>query len=412
MFRNLIVGVFLLIAGTMLAQEGTTSPYSYYGIGILKFRGTAENRTMGGISVFADSIHLNLQNPAAYSGLRLVNYSMGASHKSTNLKTSSESNSISATSLDYLAMGIPMGKFGMGFGLLPYTSVGYDFLSKRDDGMTQYFGSGGLNKVFLSVAYQVTPEFSLGIDGHYNFGKIDNTTISQKNDLELGTRAINSSELQGFSITFGALIKKTISDNLELSGSFTYTPTTTLHSVNYRKIETVSIMPVGIFSVDEREVDMADTELNSPSRFTIGAGISTPKNWGVGLEYTLEETSDFSNRFSVTDNVGYKNASKFRLGGFYIPEYNSFGNYAKRLVYRAGMRYEQTGLSVSGQDVNEFGISFGLGLPMGRLFSNFNLGFEIGRRGTTDSGLIQENFFNTFLSLSLNDRWFEKRFID
>jgi hypothetical protein len=100
------------------------------------------------------------------------------------------------------------------------------------------------------------------------------------------------------------------------------------------------------------------------------------------------------------------------LGGYYIPNYNSFGNYFKRVVYRAGARFEQTGLNVNGQDINEFGISFGLGLPVGRLFSNANLGFEIGRRGTTDFGLIQENFFNTFISFSLNDRWFEKRLYD
>jgi hypothetical protein len=51
-------------------------------------------------------------------------------------------------------------------------------------------------------------------------------------------------------------------------------------------------------------------------------------------------------------------------------------------------------------------------LPAGRLFSNVNIGFEAGKRGTTDLGLIQENFFNTFLSLSLNDKWFEKRYYD
>ena len=87
MFRQLIVGVFLLIAGTLVAQEGTTSPYSYYGIGTLKFRGTTESRSMGGVGVFSDSIHLNLQNPAAYSGLRLVNFSVGASHQTSTQKT-------------------------------------------------------------------------------------------------------------------------------------------------------------------------------------------------------------------------------------------------------------------------------------------------------------------------------------
>lgn len=412
MFRKIIVGVFLLISASILAQEGTTSPYSFYGIGILKFRGTAENRAMGGLGVFSDSIHVNLQNPAAYAGLKLVTYSVGASHKTSKQKTDTESQRVSSTSIDYLAMGIPMGKVGLGFGLLPYTSVGYHFFSEYPDGVTEYDGSGGLNKAFISLGYQVTPEFSLGVDSNYNFGKIENTAVSKKAALQYGTRAYNSSELYGFSFNFGAMYKKMITENLELSGSATYTPGTNFNSDNFRRVSTVSVTVAGIFDIDQREIDLPDTEFKFPSQFSLGVGISKPKYWGVGLEYTLQETSNFTNRSFLTENVTYKSASKLRLGGFYIPNYNSFGNYSKRVSYRAGMRFEQTGLQVEGHEINEFGISFGLGLPVGRLFSNFNLGFEIGRRGTTDYGLIQENFFNTFLSLSLNDRWFEKRLYD
>src|SRR5690606_33031940 len=323
-----------------------------------------------------------------------------------------ESQNTSTTSLDYMAIGIPMGKFGMGFGLLPYTSVGYDFYSEVPNGLTQYTGNGGLNRAFLSLGYQVTPELSLGVDANYNFGKIENTATTQKDSIQYGTRIFNRSDVLGFSFNFGAMYKKMITDNLELTGSLTYTPGTNFTSENYRKVATVSIIPAGIFTVDEREVTVPNTDFTFPSQISIGAGIGKPKNWAIGAEYTNQKTSNFTNRSFNIDNITYENASKFRLGGYYIPNYNSFGNYFKRVVYRAGARFEQTGLNVDGQDINEFGISFGLGLPVGRLFSNANIGFEIGRRGTTDFGLIQENFFNTFLSFSLNDRWFEKRLYD
>ncbi len=412
MFRQLIVGVFLLIAGTLVAQEGTTSPYSYYGIGTLKFRGTAESRAMGGLGVFSDSIHLNLQNPAAYSSLRLVNFSIGASHQNSTQKTEDATQKTSTTTLDYFAIGVPMGKFGMGFGLLPYTSVGYHFLSDLSDGVTEYSGSGGLNKAFLSLAYQVTPEFSLGVDANYNFGKIENNATTQKSILQYGTREFNRSELHGFSATFGAMYKKMITEQLELSGSVTYTPGTNFRSDNSRKLSTVSIIPAGIYTVDERDVEVPNTEFTFPSQFSIGGAISKPKHWAVGMEYSNQQTSNFTNRVFTIENVTYKNASTFAVGGYYIPNYNSFGNYLERVVYRAGMRFEQTGINVEGHDINEFGINFGLGLPVGRMFSNINLSFEIGRRGTKDFGLIQENFFNTMISFSLNDRWFEKRLYD
>jgi hypothetical protein len=157
---------------------------------------------------------------------------------------------------------------------------------------------------------------------------------------------------------------------------------------------------------------VGDTSFDFPSQFSIGGGIGAPKNWFVGLEYTNQQTSNFTNRTFTIDNVEFKDAAKVKIGGFYIPNYNGIRRYWQRVVYRGGMRFEGTGLVVNGEDINEFGISFGVGLPSGKLFTNINLGVELGSRGTTNSGLIKENFFNTFLSLSLNDKWFEKRYYD
>jgi hypothetical protein len=54
--------------------------------------------------------------------------------------------------LDYLAVGLPFGKVGVGFGLIPYSSVGYKIESMEDANTNnrRYNGSGGLNKAFLS----------------------------------------------------------------------------------------------------------------------------------------------------------------------------------------------------------------------------------------------------------------------
>jgi hypothetical protein len=73
------------------------------------------------------------------------------------------------------------------------------------------------------------------------------------------------------------------------------------------------------------------------------------------------------------------------------------------------LRYENTGLVISGQSVKDLGMSFGLGLPLSGNFSNINVGFEFGKRGTASLGLIQENYANLTIGLSFNDRWFVKR---
>jgi hypothetical protein len=148
-----------------------------------------------------------------------------------------------------------------------------------------------------------------------------------------------------------------------------------------------------------------------PSKFSFGLGIGQVRRWFIGAEYFSQKTSNFSNQLYSSANTSYEDASKISLGGFFIPQYNSFSSYLKRSVYRAGARYEKTGLVINNESINEFGISFGIGLPVGeaRLLSNANLGLEIGKRGTTNNNLIEENFINFQISLSLNDRWFQKR---
>ncbi|NNK76544.1 MAG: hypothetical protein HKP42_10845 [Maribacter sp.] len=204
-----------------------------------------------------------------------------------------------------------------------------------------------------------------------------------------------------------------INESLSLTSSITYTPETNLTSENTRIISTFLVLPSGnTTDRDEREINIGDTDFTFPSQYTLGLGIGKEKRWFVGGEYTNIKTSNLTNRSFDIDFATFTDASKFRLGGFYIPNYNSIGKYWNRVVYRGGVRFEETGININGEGINEFGISFGVGLPVGRLFTNMNIGIEVGRRGTTDFELVQENFFNTFISLSLNDRWFEKRYYD
>ena len=413
MLKRIFIGVFLLISTVTMAQRGTSSPYSFFGIGSLNFKGTVENKSMGGISVFSDSIHLNIQNPAGLAELGLVNYTLGGTYKLTNQKTNTQEQQQSTSSFDYLAVGIPMGKLVASFGLIPFSSVGYDLENVSDDVTTRFTGEGGLNKAFLTFAYRVTPNFSLGVDTNYNFGNIQNIAFSQQDGLELGSRETNRSDLLGFSFNFGARYKAKVTKDLELQTSIAYTPETNFKSENSRQRATIFELPSGSQVVrEEIEVPVEDTDFTFPSQLTLGAGIGKSKKWFVGLEYANQKTSNFTNRTFDLDNVTFTDASKFRIGGFYIPNYSSLTSYYKRIVYRVGVRFEETGINVNEQDIKEFGISFGVGLPVGRLFSNVNLGFELGRRGTTDFGLIQENFFNTTLSLSFNDKWFNKRYLD
>jgi hypothetical protein len=432
MIKKFLILISVVFTSLCYAQQGSSSPYSFYGIGSLKFKGTVENQSMGGLSVYSDSIHINLRNPASHAGKNLksfnnearpVKYTIGGSHSDIKLTSSSQSGSSSTTSVDYLALAVPLGKFGAGFGIIPYSSVGYKLQSKDADDVIKYKyrGEGGLNKVFLGLGYQLTKNFRLGVDASYNFGSIRNTNIAfaynaDGNILQYQSRESNRSNLGGLTWNFGLIYSKLIKSNLELMASATYTPSSEITSENSRMYSTIVIDPSTQreFVFNTLEVNLSDSNLETttltlPTKASFGFGVGSPRKWFAGIEYTFLKSSQFSNRLLTIDNATYEDASTLSVGGFYIPKFDSFNRYWKRIVYRTGIRFEDTGLRINNEDIKEFGISFGVGLPVGRIFSNANIGFEIGTRGVDTSNLVKENFVKLQISLSLNDRWFEKR---
>ena len=414
------------------SQNNTSSPYSFYGIGSLDFKGTSESRAMGGLSVYNDSIHMNFRNPASYAGKnmfsfnnegRLVKFTVGLGHSETDLKTTNNTTETTNTSFEYLGLNIPMGKFGFGFGLIPHSSVGYKLQSSNQQNQLQYkySGNGGVNKAFLGLGFQLSNNFAIGFDAKYNFGNIQNTALEYLYDdeslpLDYQAREQNRSDLSGVNFNFGLTYKGNISENLELHGSIAYSPEYSLSSRNSRTYASVVInpntqieFPVNEINVDLQSIGLDKTDLSMPSTSSFGLGISKSKKWFLGAEYTSITSSVFSNDLISIENSEFENSSKISFGGFYIPDYASFSKFWNRVVYRAGFYSEKTGLVINSESINEFGISFGLGIPAGGLFSNINSTVEFGKRGTTNENLVEENFINFQLSLSLNDRWFIKR---
>ena len=164
--------------------------------------------------------------------------------------------------------------------------------------------------------------------------------------------------------------------------------------------------------MDQLEEIKNSYTIKLPSKVTFGLGVGQNKKWMLGSEVTFQKNSRFGNRTQDISNVSYRDAVKYNLGGYYIPDASAFSNYLKKITYRGGFRYENTGMTINNQDLKDYALSAGLGLPLGGAFSNVNIGIEYGKRGTAKASLVEENYTNFLLSLSLNDRWFIKRKYD
>ncbi|MEM8507968.1 MAG: hypothetical protein AAF717_09070 [Bacteroidota bacterium] len=425
MVKNFWIALVCLITFGSYAQNGTISPYSIFGIGDVRNIGTIENRAMGGLQMYADSIHINLRNPAAYSKLRLTAYSGGISHREFRLRDNVETQNVSVTNLEYLAVGFPLASnAGVGFGIQPFTSVGYDLVSEvqnaEGDTITNVFsGEGGLNRVFLSLGVQPIKNVSLGATVNFNFGTLEYTRVQSVQDVQLGTRDRRTSRINGFDFVYGANYTPTIWKKYTLFLHAGVDTQINLVSENAERVGSFSLQTgqeIQGEDLDLEATNLRNTELKIPTKTTLGLGFGEDKKWFIGGEYAFQQFSTFENAFLGLDNVRYDDASTLAVGGYYVPNYAALSGIFNRITYRAGLRYDQTGLIVDEKAINNFGITFGLGIPItgtgNDRFSNLNIGFELGRRGTRAAGLVEESYLNINIGLSLNDRWFLKRRIN
>lgn len=414
MIKKIIISACLLFSFVSFAQQGTASPYSFFGIGDVRYRGTADIRSMAGVAVEQDSIHINLDNPASFSNLKLTTFAVGGGYSIVKLKTDTETANTNRATLDYLAVGIPTGgRLGFGFGLIPYSSVGYQIESLSSDASennNRFDGTGGLNKAFFGMGYKIMSGLSIGADVNYNFGKIQTNSLEFITGVPVGTQETNEVYLSGVNFNAGLMYQTKINKKLNFYSSLAYTIESTLKSENTRNISTVMYNSnYNLTVVDTTDDFLIKNDLQMPGKFTFGAGLGESRKWLIGAQITMKDAGSLANYYNEMDNVSYTKAKKYSIGGYYIPKYNSFSGLAKRIVYRGGFRYEKTGLVVNSEDINDVGLTLGAGMPISGSFSNINVGVEFGRKGTTASDLVQENYVTFSVGMSLNDRWFEKR---
>ncbi|TDS56554.1 long-subunit fatty acid transport protein [Myroides indicus] len=418
MINKIFLSISLLFGVSAFAQQGTASPYSFYGIGDINNNGTNEYRAMAGTSVYTDSIHINLQNPASFGKLKLTTFALGATAKYYDFTSGGESDKSQRQSLDYLTLGFPIAdKVGVVFGLQPYSNIGYKTNTTTSNESNQLFantfnGSGGINKTFLGIGYEINSRLQIGIDASYYFGHTDNTTAVQMIDngsgvsLLTSTNEIRRIDYKGFGLRMAVQYAGQIK-GLDYQTNLTYSPETKFTADNLTRLDVVNL--TNGYIIDRKETVNASEKITNPQVYSLGAGLGKNLKWFVSAQFTYTENSKLKNSWNSSQYSSFEDSKRFSVGGFYIPKYNSFTSYFDRIVYRAGLRYENTGLVLNNQSINDFGVTAGFGFPVGRNFTNLNLGVEYGQRGTTSKNLVRENYFNITIGLSFNDFWFKKR---
>ncbi|MBK6338108.1 MAG: hypothetical protein IPH74_14335 [Bacteroidetes bacterium] len=460
---SLIICLFI-VSNTLFAQEA--SPYSRYGIGSLGDYNFVQSASMGGLgTAYRAPEGISFVNPASYTALSMTSFEAGANISMDRLKTATLKDSRGTGGLNYIALSFPIGKkIGISAGLIPLSKKDY-FLTDTaafvgTDGellAKEFEGSGGINHLYFGAAYKIKG-LSVGANFAYLFGKLNNNSFAyplqetfKPDPFSSTTWKSNELQVKGIYYNLGAQYqlklkgfakesgKDTIKMTIGVSGNpsiklgklstldeGTYTFNTSQFYGNLPRGENQGIKDYVEESLNFNGVDTIaqnigqKTQVKIPGVLNVGLNFDQGIKWQAGIDFRFQPWKNYKGYENNGASV-LQNSWRIGLGGEILPDPSFKGKFGSKLKYRAGISYGQTQVVANNTSINEFTANIGFGIPINNAISNdegylfkvasysFNLGLEVGTRGTTKNDLLKENFFRFKFGFSFNDRWFVRR---
>ncbi|WP_258543774.1 hypothetical protein [Parvicella tangerina] len=449
--RNILTFFTVLWTMTYFGQDQNSSPYTRFGIGEQVPMITSPYIGLGGSSValakegdltqvrLAEFHHINVSNPATYASVlkHTPVFDCGVMGKASFMKSDKGTYNQTTVALRNFALLLPVAKkTGVVFGLMPYSTTGYDineFDPNEGDTITyNYAGMGSVNRLFIGAGQQLinrgdSIRLSIGVNASFLFGTIQRDRKIEFQDATFyNSHVKNKLLIRGFSMDYGLhyyeRINKNISYQIGLTANlgnqvrayqdfFAYTYT-------LNNIQEEEVSDTTNFYTDNRG------HIKLPKSFAIGGAVTLKERVTLTAQFEMADFQNYYEYFDSTETAYEELAQmqKFAFGVNILPKkgMNFKDVHAIQLSsYQLGFHYGYTPYRSNDIHLKQYGIAFGITMPMlsSTSTSSLSLGFELGKLGTTENGLIEDNYlkFNVGLSLSPNakyDRWFWKRLYD
>lgn len=414
-----IIGFALISVGTLYGQNRSSSPYSMYGVGLINNTFNVKSGAMGGLAFgLREDASINFANPASYTALSPMSFTFSAGILSNkgSLSSVNGTDKVSYASINYLVFGFQVAKgWNTSFGMIPLSNVEYNFASITEDPFVgdvifTNTGTGGVNEIYWGNAIKIGKHFSVGINAGFIFGTInkEQKLIFIDTTTYFHTSVLNTIQVNDFQLSYGIQYHNELKNGLQLTVGAVYTRKTNINAKKDYIVKSFSQTAVGVDFTQTTITNDSAVEglLVFPQTFGAGFMLGKKDKWKAGLDFEVENWSDYR-EFGTVDSLN--NSFRVSIGGEYIPNKNDVYSYFKRVAYQFGLNYEKSNLTLRNSQINEYGISFGVSLPMKRSKSTFNIAFELGQRGTIANNLIKEKYFRFRLGISLHQIWFVQR---
>ncbi|MCK5171121.1 MAG: hypothetical protein KAQ75_14680 [Bacteroidales bacterium] len=424
-----IIGIIALTNIYSFSQSVTNSPYSRFGIGDIDRNGFNNSRAMGGISTgLRTNNQINYMNPAAISAQDTMSliFDLGINGIFKNMESTSTSAQYNGFSFDHIAMSFPIKKWWFAsFGLTPYSKIGYNIQQTVDydpiDTVNMhydYYGNGGINQLFLSNSFILFNNFSVGFNVNYLFGSVEQynqayldiensyaTVVSNKISLNKLTYDVGLQYYDEFANKYFYVLGLTYSNKIKFNAT---KESAVLMTENYNLYDVNVVDYLAYYSSKFDTVSSVKSsfKVEVPARYSVGFTAGIKNKLIVGFDYTYQDWANIES-LNISDN--FETDESFKFGLEYTHDKYSLRNYYKKISYKAGMYLNNSYLKLNNEQIKNYGITFGLGFPIANQKTSLNLSCTIGKRGTTDNGLIEENYTAFGINITLYDFWFIKR---
>ena len=413
--KSLIIVLFIIWACIqgVHSQNNTNSPYTRYGYGTLVDAGFGQNASMGGISYGLRSNRFtNPGNPASYTAIDTLTFRFEAAAglRFSSFEDAGGKQTRTNGNLEYIGLHFPIKRWlGFSAGLLPYSVVGYDFSSTETQPssitsgslVTNYLykGIGGITQLYLGTAVIPYKNLSLGLNLNIDFGTMQHASLVSFNESAyFPTSQVKTIRVFDVNALFGAQYTLLLPKERKVTFGAIFQPKSNLGGEAEKTIITTDTVTI----TDNNGFDM-------PLTFGLGAVYNVSGKLSAGLDYKYQAWSN-AKYFGETP---FNDRHKFSVGVEYQPN-NSSKNYFNRIYYRAGANYSNFYAKVNDNDLSEYALTAGLGLPIKRGLNPtvLNIVFEYGNKGTTAHDLIKEQYYKFTLNMTINEHWFIKRKFD
>lgn len=411
---NKLLIITILAFGSIFSASAqlTTSPYSKFGYGFLNDNATSAQRAMGGVGYAMNSgRQINAMNPASYASIDSLTFlfDMGLNFNTIWSSENGVKSKDYSGGIDYITLQFPVTKYmGVSAGLVPFSSVGYSFGDEIVHGSNSREGIGGINQLYVGVGANVYKNLSVGANISYLFGTIINDAYAYTDhgSTSLFERVM---QIRDWRVQFGAQYSIDFGRKNRGTIGVVYSPGKSLLGKTWGTYYDIS-------AENAKPDTVGETRLKNKYSLASSLGVGLNWEWNkklmVEVDYTYEPWKDAKSASIVNENTGdvvfenaqFDNRWKVAAGVQYTPKVR--GNYLQRITYRIGGFYNHDYVLVNGNNLRDYGISAGFGLPAPKSKTVINLGFEWRRREAHPATLIKEDYFNITLGINFNEMWF------